>query len=108
MKKIARFVLLAALLGSTTWATSGFYTAKAEIIQENIFNQSEIEEVNAFQGLQIGGKACYLMDFASETVFASDTVCPSAFYKIFQGFSYGTSHLEKCQIFIYYEDTKKE
>ena len=68
MKKIARFVLLAALLGSTTWATSGFYTAKAEIIQENIFNQSEIEEVNAFQGLQIGGKACYLMDFASETV----------------------------------------
>ena len=69
MKKIAGFALTTALLcGMGINNVTGRYTVKAENIQQNIEEYTEIEAVNAVQGLQIGGKASYLMDFESQTV----------------------------------------
>ena len=68
MKKIAGIALCAALFCSANGIKGQIFNVKAEKYSENQVEMIQVEQVNASQGLQIRGKACYLMDCGSKTV----------------------------------------
>lgn len=68
MKKIVGFALGAALFCGIGYAVTPLGGVKAYAMEKEEVKTLEIEQTDVVEGLQIGAKASYLMDFSSQTV----------------------------------------